>query len=248
MLIESKFDKVLVSHPRSMDTSKREKPPEVKNLLKIPSIESNPITEEDSEFLSSFGLVPNNYQDLLDNCTKQVQSLRQWNMDTKKLAKSLEKNRLHKILKKDPILLFKFMILLRHKSKLNQDPRSAPPYNSSSTPPYFGPRISTIFCKLVRRKCISLRTVKMVCIVLVKSNIVPESWLDKPFDKMEAKLWKNRPPESFWLNKSACDDAERAYYEKLSKCKVASSMTEGSDPPTTANDTMIHQFIDLTIK
>jgi len=25
--------------------------------------------------------------------------------------------------------------------------------------------------------------------------------------------------ESFWLNKSACDDAERAYYEKLSGCK-----------------------------
>jgi hypothetical protein len=138
------------------------------------------------------------------------------------------------------------MILLRHKSKLNQD--------SSSTPPYFGPRISTIFYrKLVRRKCISLKAVKRVCIVLVKSNIVPESWLDKPFDEMKAKLWKFRPPESFWLNKSACDDAERAYYEKLSGCKVASSMTEGSDPPTgrlapTANDTMVHQFIDLTIE
>merc|ERR1712183_260044 len=26
--------------------------------------------------------------------------------------------------------------------------------------------------------------------------------------------------ETFWLNKSACDDAERAYYEKLSGCKV----------------------------
>merc|ERR1711936_673775 len=26
--------------------------------------------------------------------------------------------------------------------------------------------------------------------------------------------------ESFWQNKSACDDAERAYYEKLSGCKV----------------------------
>jgi len=25
--------------------------------------------------------------------------------------------------------------------------------------------------------------------------------------------------ESFWMNKSACDDAERAYYEKLSGCK-----------------------------
>merc|ERR1711936_1487234 len=25
--------------------------------------------------------------------------------------------------------------------------------------------------------------------------------------------------ETFWLNKSACDDAERAYYEKLSGCK-----------------------------
>jgi len=28
--------------------------------------------------------------------------------------------------------------------------------------------------------------------------------------------------ESFWMNKSACDDAERAYYEKLSGCKVIS--------------------------
>ena len=26
--------------------------------------------------------------------------------------------------------------------------------------------------------------------------------------------------ESYWANKAACDDAERAYYEKLSKCKV----------------------------
>ena len=26
--------------------------------------------------------------------------------------------------------------------------------------------------------------------------------------------------ESFWLNKAACDDAERAYYEKLSGCKA----------------------------
>merc|ERR1712106_1187020 len=31
--------------------------------------------------------------------------------------------------------------------------------------------------------------------------------------------------ETFWLNKSACDDAERAYYEKLSGCK-------GPSPPT----------------
>jgi len=31
--------------------------------------------------------------------------------------------------------------------------------------------------------------------------------------------------ETFWLNKSACDDAERAYYEKLSGCK----QTEASD-------------------
>jgi hypothetical protein len=96
MLIESKFDLVLVSHPQSMDTSKREKPPEVKNLLKMPSVGSNPITEEDSEFLSNFGLVPDNYQDLLDDCAKQVQSLRQWNIDTTKVAKSLEKKRLHK--------------------------------------------------------------------------------------------------------------------------------------------------------
>ena len=26
--------------------------------------------------------------------------------------------------------------------------------------------------------------------------------------------------ETFWQNKAACDDAERAYYEKLSGCKV----------------------------
>ena len=26
--------------------------------------------------------------------------------------------------------------------------------------------------------------------------------------------------ENFWANKAACDDAERAYYEKLSGCKV----------------------------
>merc|ERR1712156_1140215 len=28
--------------------------------------------------------------------------------------------------------------------------------------------------------------------------------------------------ENFWANKAACDDAERAYYEKLSGCKVSS--------------------------
>merc|ERR1711902_270836 len=26
--------------------------------------------------------------------------------------------------------------------------------------------------------------------------------------------------ESYWANKAACDDAERAYYQKLSGCKV----------------------------
>merc|ERR1712096_80621 len=31
--------------------------------------------------------------------------------------------------------------------------------------------------------------------------------------------------ETFWLNKSACDDAERAYYEKLSGCKVDTLVT-----------------------
>ena len=78
--------------------------------------------------------------------------------------------------------------------------------------------------------------------------------MENPFEEMEAVLWKT---ESFWLNKSACDDAERTYYEKLSGCKVASSMTEGSAEHAssvltgrlvpTANDTMIYQFIDLTI-
>jgi len=31
--------------------------------------------------------------------------------------------------------------------------------------------------------------------------------------------------ETFWLNKSACDDAERAYYEKLSGCKPSEEKT-----------------------
>merc|ERR1719427_218405 len=31
--------------------------------------------------------------------------------------------------------------------------------------------------------------------------------------------------ETFWLNKSACDDAERAYYEKLSGCEVDTLVT-----------------------
>ena len=134
------------------------------------------------------------------------------------------------------------MILFRHKCELKQN------QNPSSAPPYLTGRMSTIFRTLARRKCISLKAVKMVCRVLVKYNIVHESWLYRPFDEMAEKLWEFRPSESFWLNKSACNDAERAYYEELSKCKVASSMTEGSDPPTAANDTMIHQLIDLTIK
>jgi hypothetical protein len=65
----------------------------------------------------------------------------------------------------------------------------------------------------------------MVCFVLAKSNIVCKSWLEKPVEEMEAKLWKARPPESFWLNKSACDDAERAYYEKLSGYNVDTLVT-----------------------
>jgi elongation factor 1-delta len=32
--------------------------------------------------------------------------------------------------------------------------------------------------------------------------------------------------ENFWANKAACDDAERAYYEKLSGSKVSSSLTD----------------------
>merc|ERR1711874_63366 len=39
-------------------------------------------------------------------------------------------------------------------------------------------------------------------------------------DKMSGLMLEN-----FWANKAACDDAERAYYEKLSGCKV-SSLTE----------------------
>merc|ERR1711874_967055 len=36
-------------------------------------------------------------------------------------------------------------------------------------------------------------------------------------DKMSGLMLEN-----FWANKAACDDAERAYYEKLSGCKVSS--------------------------
>jgi hypothetical protein len=231
---------------RNLDQPKRGKPPEVENLIKIPSVESNPITEEDSEFLSNFGLlVPNSYQDLSNDCAEKVQFLRQWEWQWKR--KSLEKRRLHKILKKNSTLLFKFMILFKHKCELNQ--------NSSSAPPYFGKLMSRVFDKLVRRKRLSLTVIKKICTALVKSNIACKSWLENPFEEMEAVLWKS---ESFWLNKSACDDAERTYYEKLSGCKVASSMTENSAEHAssvltgrlapTANDTMIHQFIDLTIE
>jgi len=48
-------------------------------------------------------------------------------------------------------------------------------------------------------------------------------------------LFKNQDPdryfimstfENFWANKAACDDAERAYFEKLSGCKSAEDTTE----------------------
>ena len=172
---------------RTLDQSKRGKPPEVENLIKMPSMVSNPITEKDSELLSNFGLlIPNSYQDLLNDRVQKVQFLRQWDWQMK--WKSLEKRRLHKILKKNSTLLFKFMIK-----------------NSSSAPPYFGKLMFRVFGKLVRRKRLSLTVIK-----------------------------------------------------KLSGCKVASSMTEGSAEHAssvltgrlapTANDTMIHQFIDLTIE
>jgi hypothetical protein len=227
---------------RNLDQSKRGKPPEVENLIKMPSVESNPITEEDSEFLSNFGLlVPNSYQDLSNDCAEKVQFLRQWQEQFVK-SKSLQKRRLHNILKKNSTLLFKFMILLRH-------------HNSSSAPPYISGIMNKMFRKLVRHKRLSLGAIKKICKILVKTNIACKSWLEKPFNQMETELWKS---ESFWLNKSACDDAERTYYEKLSGCKVASSMTENSAEHAssvltgrlapTANDTMIHQFIDLTIE
>jgi hypothetical protein len=216
---------------RNLDQSRREKPPEV----------SNPITEEDSEFLSNFGLlVPNSYQDLSNDCAEQVQFLRQWKWQ-----------KLHKILQKNSTLLFKFMILLRHKS----EGRTSQNQDSSSALLYFSKPMSSRFGKLVRRRRLSFKCIKKICTILVKSNIACKSWLENPFEEMEAVLWKT---ESFWLNKSACDDAERTYYEKLSGCKVASSMTEGSAEHAssvltgrlapTANDTMIHQFIDLTIE
>ena len=226
---------------RTLDQSKRGKPPEVENLIKMPSMVSNPITEKDSELLSNFGLlIPNSYQDLLNDCVQKVQFLRQWDWQMK--WKSLEKRRLHKILKKNSTLLFKFMILLRH-------------HNSSSAQPYKFGIMEKMFSKLVRHKRLSFGAIKKICKILVKTNIACKSWLEKPFNQMETELWKS---ESFWLNKSACDDAERTYYEKLSGCKVASSMTENSAEQAssvltgrlapTANDTMIHQFIDLTIE
>ena len=177
MLIESKFDLVLVSHPQSMDTSKREKPPEVKNLLQIGS---HPITEE---------LVPNNYQDLF----------------------------------------FKLMILIRHKCELKQQAHFDKFKNPSSAPPCLTGCMSSIFRTLAHLKCISLTTVKMVLRVLVKYNIVHENYMYRPLDELAEAFREFRPS---WLNKSACNNAKRAYYEKLSKCKVASSMTESSDPPT----------------
>ena len=192
---------------RNLDQSKRGKPPEVENLIKMPSVESNPITEKDSKSLSNFGLlVPNSYQDLSNDCAEQVQYLRQWKWQ-----------KLHKILQKNSTLLFKFMILLGH-------------HNSSSAKPFFRGRMSSRFGKLVRHKRLSFKCIKKICNGLVKSNIACKIWMENPFEEMEAVLWKT---ESFWLNKSACDDAERTYYEKLSECKVASSMTD--------------QFIDLTI-
>ena len=37
--------------------------------------------------------------------------------------------------------------------------------------------------------------------------------------------------ENFWANKAACDDAERAYYEKLSGCKVTITLLSSPLPP-----------------
>jgi len=42
--------------------------------------------------------------------------------------------------------------------------------------------------------------------------------------------------ETFWLNKSACDDAERAYYEKLSGCKGKSQPLGLSEQIARARD------------
>merc|ERR1719347_718731 len=39
--------------------------------------------------------------------------------------------------------------------------------------------------------------------------------------------------ETYWVNKAACDDAERAYYEKLSGVKESENV-ENSDPPNPA--------------
>jgi len=42
--------------------------------------------------------------------------------------------------------------------------------------------------------------------------------------------------ETFWLNKAACDDAEKAYYEKLSGCKSGDDEECNAEVDVTAND------------
>ena len=100
-----------------------------------------------------------NLQELADDCAKQVQFLRQQDKYPK---------RLHTILGSNSKLLFKFMLLLKNKCSLRKN-------------------MSSIFCKLVRCKYISLRLIKKVCLVLAKSNIVCKSWIEKPVEEMEAQ-------------------------------------------------------------
>merc|ERR1712241_1527004 len=56
--------------------------------------------------------------------------------------------------------------------------------------------------------------------ILFRSSFESSHFAKRYPDKMSGLMLGN-----FWANKAACDDAERAYYEKLSGCKV-SSLTE----------------------
>ena len=170
---------------RNLDQFKRGKPPEV----------SNPITEEDSEFLSNFGLlVPNSYQDLSNDCAEQVQFKRQFKWEWK--WKTLEKRRLPEILQKNSTLLFKFMILFKHKCELN--------HNSSSPPPALvnacKRRVCEMFAKCLRNVC-EVCKLKLHVVLCVK--VVAQGWTSSPKamagsarHPSAGRAWPPRPPEA----------------------------------------------------
>merc|ERR1739845_307677 len=51
-------------------------------------------------------------------------------------------------------------------------------------------------------------------------GLFPEQLQKFPFSQGTPTNMSGFVLENFWANKAACDDAERAYYEKLSGCKV----------------------------